>query len=73
MPQIRHPNARKGYNPEAPGGEPSCAYQATPVGPPVETQCIPTPPRQDDDSNDRFHRGANRVWNKVRPRAKKSK
>jgi hypothetical protein len=70
MAKVKHPDTRKGYESRMPGGTPSSALEATPVGPPVEQPRKAVTPRQDPDDQEKYHRGASMVGKGVRRRKK---
>ena len=68
-----HESARRGYEVGHPAGMPSASCEAKVVDSPVEQPRKEVTPRVDVDKvENRFQRGAKRVWNKVRPRATRS-
>jgi len=71
--RIRVPDTGTKYKSGVPTGEGSKAYEAKVVGPPVEQPRKAARPGPDVEGQNRFHRGATRAWNAIRPKATRSR
>lgn len=70
--KIVHSSIKGDGKSRIPGGTPSCAAEAVIAPQPIQQPRTAVTPRQDPGNQGMFHRGAARVWNKVRPRATRS-
>lgn len=66
---ITHSDIKSDAKSHIPGGLPSVAASAIVQPQTVETPRKEVTPRTDPGNQDKYQRGAKRVWNKVRPKA----
>lgn len=69
MAKITHESVSSSAKSRVPGGTPSASCSATIVPSPIQQPRKEVTPRTDPGNQGRFHRGAVRVWNAVRPKA----
>ena len=67
MAKVKHESIKDAKS-HIPGGAPSASTSAT-VKPGMKDPRRAVAPRQDPGNQAKYHRGAKRVWSKVRPRA----